>query len=381
MTPYHLPNHLPAAPGFLRKHGWWLACLLVIDALALLWWLRRDASERRAAIPPSPEMAQPVIEPQRLPGLIIGFPTVQDNLLNTNAVDVFMPTASGRPESALYGSTRTTQQGKAYLPSFHEGIDIGPVARDRKQAPLDHIFAIADGRVAHINRITGNSNYGRYIVVVHDDPIGEIYSLYAHLGEIPASLKPGQAVRRGDDLGLMGNTPPSIIPMARAHLHLEVGMVINHRFRDWFNRQKLKPDHGIYHGHNLRGINPLEVFRQQEERGVFSMAHHLARLEPAFTLVVRTSRKPDYFDRYPGLWSGDAPGDALVIAVAEGGAPVSGRPATDAEKEKLGRKPHAVLAASEHILGRNGLRLVVNRRDQWQLGTNGERWLEILMHR
>lgn len=382
MSLYQLPDQHEVTPGFWKKHGWWILPVLILDAIALVWWLGRRDEEESAPAPPAPEMAGALPEqaPPPPPGLVIGFPTGQTNLLDTNAAGVFMPTASGRPESAMYGSTRTTQQGNAILPSFHEGIDIGPVERDRKQVPLDRIFAIADGRVAYMNRVAGNSNYGRYVVVVHDDPMGEIYSLYSHLHEVTPSLQRGQTVKRGDDLGRMGNTPASIIPVARAHLHIEVGVIMNQRFHDWYKKQKLKPDHGIYHGHNLTGINPLDVFKGQAERDIFTMADYLSHLEPAFTLVVRASKMPDYFVRYPALWTGGAPDGAMVISVAEGGAPLSGRPATAAEKETLGRQSRAVLTANPHVLGRNGLRLVQQRQGQWVVAKNGERWLEILMH-
>lgn len=382
MSLYQLPDQHDVTPGFWKKHGWWILPFLIFDVIFLVWWLGRGDRQVPGPDAPAPVMAEPLPEqaPPPPPGLIIGFPTPQENLLDTNATGVFMPTASGRPESAMYGSTRTTQQGNAILPSFHEGIDIGPVSRDRQQIPLDRIFAIADGRVAYMNRVVGNSNYGRYVVVVHNDPMGEIYSLYSHLHEVTPSLQRGQPVKRGDDLGRMGNTPASIIPMVRAHLHIEVGVIMNQRFNDWYNKQKLKPDHGIYHGHNLTGINPLDVFRMQADRGVFNMAEYLRHLDPAFSVVVRTNKKPDYFTRYPVLWSGGSPGGAMVMSVAEGGAPLSGRPATDAEKDVLGRQPHAVLAVNAHVLGRNGLRLVQQRQGQWILGKNGTRWLEILMY-
>jgi hypothetical protein len=296
-------------------------------------------------------------------------------------VGVFMPTASGRPESALYGSTRTTKQGSLFLPSFHEGIDVAPLSRDAKQVPLDRILSIADGRIAYLSKSPGNSNYGRYVVIVHDDPMGEIYSLYSHLEEVADNLKLGQRVRRGDDIGRMGYSPSSIIPVSRSHLHLEVGVIINQRFRDWFNRQKLKPDHGNYHGHNLYGIDPLDVYRQQEKFGRFNMGAYLQHLEPAFTLLVRATHKPDYFRRYPLLWSGGNPGGAMVMTVSEGGVPLSGRPATEDEKTALGTKKNAVLAVNETILGRNGLRLVTTRQGAWHVGKNGDRWLDILLHK
>lgn len=291
-----------------------------------------------------------------------------------------MPTASGRLESALYGTVRTSQQGKHLLPSFHEGLDIAPTGRDRRQMPTDPILAVANGRVAYVNHIAGNSNYGKYIVLLHDDPLGEIYTLYAHMADIAPEMRPGRIVTRGDRLGLMGNSASSAIPVARAHLHFEIGIVNNLRFQQWYRAQKLKPDHGNFHGHNLTGINPLDVFSAQERQGSFSMLSYLRNLPPAFEVVFRAPRIPDYFVRYPALWGGGRTGGVLTMTVSEGGVPLSARMASESEKSALGNRDHHILRADENVLGRNGLRLVVKRQEQWVLGRNGERWLEILTY-
>jgi len=382
MAPYELPEHTSAEPGFLKRNRWWLIPLVVADVAFLVWWFGGKNPEPIAL--PDAVVATAitnVADAVSIPGLIFAFPTSQTDYLATNTTTVFMPTGSGRPESAHYGSVRTSQQGKFILPSFHEGIDIAPTSRDRKQIPVDQITAAADGRVLYVNRIAGNSNYGRYIVLGHDDPVGEIYTLYAHLEEVESKLKHGLNISRGEIIGRMGNSASTGLPLARAHLHFEVGMINNLLFHGWFKRQKLKPDHGNYHGHNLTGIQPLDVFRWQEENGSFSMKSYLDLLTPAFTVAVRSSRIPDYFRRYPSLWSGgDSTGGAIVINVSEGGVPQSGRPATADERTKLGLKKNVVLSVNDGVLGRNGLRMVTKKQGQWVLGKNGERWLEILMY-
>jgi len=390
MLRYELPNHHQPAPSFWKRNAWWLIPLLVIDAIVLVWWLRSNkdtptvppaasASALESLVPDSSDATDSAPTPP--PGLVYVFPSPQQNLLSTNAEGVFMPTASGRLESALYGSVRTSQQGKHLLPSFHEGLDIGPVERDRRQMPTDPIFNAADGRVAYVNRIAGNSNYGKYVVITHNDPVGEIYTLYAHLADIPTDIRAGRNLLAGDRIGLMGNTSSGGIPVSRAHLHFEIGMINNTRFQHWYRQQKLKPDHGNYHGHNLTGINPLDIFRWQEAHGSFSMQAYLMQQEPAFELVFRAGRRPDYFNRYPGLWRGrDSTGGAITMTVSEGGVPLIGRPATEQEKKELGNQDHQVLDVNADVLNRNGLRLVVKRGEAWQLGRNGERWLEILTH-
>ncbi len=365
--------------GFIQRHGWWIVPVIVIDVLLVRWWL----SHRVEPLDPLAGMELESLEAIQIasPGLEYTFPTDQQNLLDTESIEVYQPTASGRAESALYGSVRTASTGGRILPSFHEGLDIAAMRRDRRGRPLDEVYAAADGRIAYINRIAGNSTYGIYVVLTHDDPVGEIFTLYAHLAKVESHWRAGQSINRGDVLGVMGNTASSGIPMVRAHLHFEIGMINNRRFDRWYRGQKLIPDHGNYHGHNLTGIDPSVVFRRHEESLHFNMREYLRGLPPAFTLLFRAGRPLDYFARYPALWAdGPFEGEGIVMTVSEGGVPLSGRNARPEELEALGRHKTAVLRVDEEILGRNGLRLIVRRQNEWQLGRNGERWLEILTY-
>lgn len=388
MARYELPEHRDEMPrGFFSRHRRWIIPLIVFDLVLATWWLLRtpDSSSESPALPDeSTPVTAPVVALPVLPkpaGHHFGYPTRQTAILETNTTGVFMPTASGRPESALYGTVRMSKEGNLVLPSFHEGVDIAPMERDRRQMPNDRIYAPLDGEVAYANRIAGKSNYGRYLVLLHDDPVGRIFTLYAHLEEISPSVHAGHKVRKGDDIGRMGHSDSTGLDISRAHLHFEVGMMLNRNFHVWYKKQKRKPDHGNYHGQNLMGINPLDVYRWQEEKGAFSMADYLRQLEPAFSLVVKVPHTLDYFERYPLLWSGAAHTGVMVLSVSEGGVPVAGRNATAEEAGLIKGKRHAVLAVNETVLGRNGLRLVVRRQGQWQLGKNGERWLEVLSWR
>lgn len=370
--------------SFLKRHGWWLLPVLIFDLIFLIWWLGRRGDEAPLAAADEPVIAsRPDIPASPPPGLIMGFPTAQENLFETNSTVVYMPTASGRIESAFYGSTRTRKLGSSFVASFHEGIDIAPLERGRKSMPLDRIYSIADGRIAYVSPYPGNSNYGRYVVAVHDDPLGEIYTLYAHLDEISSDLKAGLSIVRGHDLGRMGSSPSHIIPVARAHLHLEAGVILNQHFHAWHKKQKLKPDHRNYHGHNLYGIDPLDVYRiAAKSNGRFNMGDYLLELKPAFSLLFRAGERPDYYRRYDALWSGGEPGSgAVVMDVSEGGVPLRGRPATGEEVDGLGKASYAVLAVDEDTLGRNGMRLILLRQGKRVLSSKGNQWLDIITFR
>lgn len=333
----------------------------------------------------------PELPPPEPAGLIVAppsdlrsfrFPTAQTNLTGTNLAGVFMPTASGKPESGLYGSVRTGVYGNQVLPRFHEGIDIAPTARDRQGRPLDEIRAAADGRVAMIHRTAGNSDYGIYVVLEHQDPVGTFYTLYAHMASVDPALREDAAVSAGDRLGMMGNTALSPMPMERAHLHFEIGLIANSRFLTWPLLPKKHTPGGLYNGQNLMGLDPIPVIRDIEQTGGdISLLEHLRRVPVAFEIVARANRLPDFFKRYPPLWNGPENfSGALVIAAQEGGVVLSGRPATEEESARLGRAQAAVLRVDEFVLGRNGRRIVVRRNGEWVLGSNGELWLSLLLH-
>lgn len=317
-------------------------------------------------------------EPEQELKIAFSFPTDADiEVWNTNA---FQPTASGRPESAFYGSVRTARAGRRLLPSFHEGIDIAAIERDKAGRPQDAAIAAANGQVVFLNRRAGNSNYGKYAVLAHGAGPGKIYTLYAHLDEITPGLNKGQSIQAGDVIGIMGSTSTDYIPPANAHLHFEINLMLNSRFNIWFRKQKLTPDHGLFNGWNLIGINPLEVYEKQEENN-FDLYRHIRSLPPAFKIALKTNRQLDYFRRYAPLWHGAAfNGDVMVIACSENGLPLSGRNANENEIAFPSKKSRRVYDINPSILGRNGCRLVIRENGNWRLGSEGEKWLSMLMY-
>ena len=68
------------------------------------------------------------------------------------------------------------------------------------------MYAVADGVVAYVNAMAGNSNYGKYVVLIHTCPSGIVYTLYAHLAAISPGVGCGRAVQAGDVLGIVGHT-------------------------------------------------------------------------------------------------------------------------------------------------------------------------------
>jgi hypothetical protein len=314
------------------------------------------------------------------PGQLLTYPTAQTRLEDMEDPEVFMPPASGRVESAVYGSARTRKTGGLYLAAFHEGVDIAPLERDSKGRALDPVFAVAEGRVGYISRRAGNSSYGIYVVVLHEDRAGEYYTLYAHLASVPDALKNGDSVARGAEIGRMGNSSTLGIPVQRSHLHFEFGTMLNSRFDKWLRSNKMTQTHGLMHGWNLAGLNPAELFSFMKDETSFVFESCILAVPVAFRMVVQAEEKPDYYCRYPSLWSGDEPAGAIVMDVSQSGVPLRAGPATPGEIELLGRSKMHVLEAFPDVLGRNGKRLVVSKGDRWIPGRNAAQWLDILLY-
>ncbi len=99
-----------------------------------------------------------------------------------------------------FGKRRDPFNGRM---SFHDGVDI----RGRRG---QKIYATADGVITFAGR---NGGYGKYIRLQH---AGNYETAYGHMQKI--MVKKGQKVKRGQIIGLVGNTGRSTGP----HLHYEI---------------------------------------------------------------------------------------------------------------------------------------------------------------
>lgn len=364
-----------------KKHLIWLIPLLILDVVALFFYFNRSDKNNQPAQAADFEAESMEAELNYSQLSSLTFPTDQTNLLSPEMDGIFQATASGRPESALYGSTRSGKRGKIYTSTFHEGIDIAALRRDRHSRPLDLIYAVADGKIAYLNRIAGNSNYGKYIVLAHEDTMGRVYSLYAHLAQINSELRAGEDIEAGKAMGIMGHTASTGIPLWQAHLHLEIGVILNRNFKTWYRAQKLVPDHGNYHGWNLLGVDPLEVFAAQQASTSFNLQQYFTAQVPAFEAVLKTKLLPDYFQRYAGLWTGEefVP-PAIVVVCSENGVPLRGRNANADEAAALKNGQAVIQNVNREVLGRNGAHLIREQNGAWILGKSGEQWREMLLY-
>jgi murein DD-endopeptidase MepM/ murein hydrolase activator NlpD len=120
-----------------------------------------------------------------------------------------------------------------YLQNRHLGDDFN--ANTGGNTDLgDPVYAVANGFVTFAEDLRGG--WGNTIRVVHRHPIGEmVESLYAHLDEI--HINPGDFVKRGDQIGTIGNAHG----MYLAHLHLEMRIEVDMPLGRGYSDHKAPP--------------------------------------------------------------------------------------------------------------------------------------------
>jgi murein DD-endopeptidase MepM/ murein hydrolase activator NlpD len=232
-------------------------------------------------------------------------------------------------EGGQYGFVRDpveTAAGIMYT-RFHEGMDIRPLHRDADGEPLDEVRAIADGRVVHTNLVPGYSNYGKYIVIEHQWEGSPYYSLYGHLGAI--DVRASQNVRRGQHIGVMGYTGEGI-SQERAHLHLELNLMLSHHFEAWYDKfHKHDPNHhGIYNGINLSGLDIARLYLDLRERPSLTIPQFLGEEETFYKVTIPRSRYLELPKLYPWMVSSNAVTDpaSWEISFTRSGLPLKIEP-------------------------------------------------------
>lgn len=205
-------------------------------------------------------------------------------------------------QGGTYGYSRNqrrTSIGIVYT-RLHEGIDIRPVHRDSLGNPLDEIRSIADGTVVHVNDSSSASNYGKYVVVHHDWGYGPFFSLYAHLSKISATR--GQAVQAGETIAIMGYTGAGI-NRERAHVHLELCMILSDRFQGWYERHFTSENkHSLFNGFNLIGMDISRLYIEHRKDPDITIPSFLVNeTEIYYKVIVPNHGKVDILRRYPWL--------------------------------------------------------------------------------
>lgn len=119
-----------------------------------------------------------------------------------------MPQSDGR----VFGAERPGDR-PAECRNGHCGVDLGG------EIWGEHVRAAHDGVVDRVQRGPNEERGGLYVRIAHRE--GTVYSQYFHLAAIPHSLQPGMRVKRGDVIGLLGD---SGVKESTAHLHFTVSV-------------------------------------------------------------------------------------------------------------------------------------------------------------
>lgn len=294
----------------------------------------------------------------------------------------FVPTVGKTWTSGCFGCVRTEGW------QMHEGLDIRCLQRDKKGEPTDPVMATTDGTVAYINRKPSLSNYGNYIILRHLVDGIEIYSTYAHLREVRADLKAGDAIKAGETIGILGRTANTRegISKERAHVHFELNLFVTERFPAWYkkNYPKQRNDHGQWNGQNLLGIDPRAVFLEQLEQGTKFNLVNLIQSQPELCRVVVRETDFPWLKRYAPLVRSNP------VAAKEGiagyeislnfvGIPIALTPRAPSEIKSKTRVQ--LLSVNEAEYKKNPCRkLVTNRNGRWQLANNGVNLIELLTY-
>jgi hypothetical protein len=264
--------------------------------------------------------------------LALALPTDNDGLLTGNGPGFYMyvdrnfeKQISTPWEGGQYGYVRgpVRHGGEVVMMAFHEGVDIAPVTRDTTGEPLDEVRAISPGQVVHCSLLAGASNYGRYVVIQHDLPDGSFFSLYAHLNRI--TVQPGQKVTMGTPIGILGYTG-SGLDKRRAHVHLELNMMLSSRFNDWHTKY-FRPNpnrHGIYNGLNMSGMDIARLYLTHQKNPALSLAEFVRSTPPAWKVVVPRKGELELVTHYPWLGQGvTEPSPSWEITLSESGLPLN----------------------------------------------------------
>ena len=286
---------------------------------------------------------------------------------------------SGDPDTGGFGGVRSGGG------QFHEGLDIKPVARDRRGEPTDSVFAAMPGVVRHVSASPGDSSYGRYVVLEHPTMTPAVYTLYAHLARIAPGLRTGAQVNAGQVLGTMGHSSGGyMIPKDRSHLHFEIGLVVTQNFQRWYDQRRFgsRNEHGIWNGMNLAGIDPLAFFNEWRAGRIASAQDFFARMDTAVRVRIATFRTPDFVVRYPSLLTKPLPFGPIGgwdVRFNWTGLPFSWTPLTGAEVAGLKAGQPQIVEVNAALERRERSKsLAVERRGAWTIGKDLETVLQQL---
>jgi murein DD-endopeptidase MepM/ murein hydrolase activator NlpD len=247
------------------------------------------------------------------------------------------------------------------------------------------VLAARSGMVMHINQNVAASNYGKYVVLRHELKGLPIYTLYAHLRSVRETLSVGDRVKAGAPLGILGRTANTRegISKGRAHLHFEIGVRVNTRFEQWFDRwyEDGKNVHGNWNGMNLLGLDAAEILKQAAV-GSFHLNDFLKK-QPVLCRVRVHQADFDLLKRFPELVDDDDPENesaiqAWEVALNFSGIPVRLKPIR--KEVRTGGARYRLLEVDAKVRAKHPCGgLVFRKGQQWVFTGKGRRAMDLLL--
>ena len=308
-------------------------------------------------------------------------PTANRAIFEKGGEEKFFVGTVGKPwTSGTFGCVRSEGM------QMHEGLDIRCLQRDKKGEPIDPVVATADGVVAYVNRKSSLSTFGNYVILRHLIDGLPIYSLYAHLREARADLKPGLPVKAGEAIGVMGRTSNTGqgISKDRAHVHFELTLFVNDNFPAWYKKTfpTQRNDHGLWNGQNLVGLDPRVILLEQQRLGdKFSLLRYVQSQTVLCRVLVRDTDFP-WLRRYTPLIKPNPIAAKEGVAGYEIALNFNALPfelIPRAESEIKGKSKYQLLSVNAAEQQKNPCRkLVVQKGGRWELSSSGIRTLSLL---
>jgi len=136
-------------------------------------------------------------------------------------------------------------------------------------------------------------------------------------------VKTGDSVAQGDPIGVMGHTGEGI-DRERAHLHLELNLLLNADFDRWSAKYfPTDPNrHGNYNGQNLDGLDIGRFYLELKKNPRLTVPEFFQEEITWYRALVPPSKRMDILQRYPWLSGGQMEAKSWDISFNQAGIPI-----------------------------------------------------------
>jgi hypothetical protein len=95
----------------------------------------------------------------------------------------------------------------------------------------------------------------------------------------------------------------------RAHLHLEIGMMMSRHYDSWNKHYRGGPNyHGLFNGMNLIGADVAGFFLKHKQNPELTFSQYVTQIPAYFKVIVPSKGVPDFVIRHPWILKGNPEG-------------------------------------------------------------------------